>query len=63
MLSGAWFRSFLKKLFYNTPSISVLNENSSRPNLGRWSHLKNKKDLDTRIYLANIDHCGCCDKK
>ncbi len=55
MLSGAGFRLFFKKLFYN--------QNSNRPNLGRWSHLKNKKDLDTRIYLANIDHCGCCDKK
>ena len=28
--------------------------------LGRWSKLKTKKELDRRIYLANIDNCGTC---
>jgi len=26
--------------------------------LGRWSKLKSKEDINRRVYLANIDHCG-----
>ena len=28
--------------------------------LGRWSKLKSKEDINRRVYLANIDHCGTC---
>lgn len=28
--------------------------------LGRWSKLKTKEEVNRRIYLANIDHCGTC---
>lgn len=28
--------------------------------LGRWSKLETKEQINRRVYLANIDHCGTC---
>ena len=28
--------------------------------LGRWNYVRNDKELQRKIYLANIDHCGSC---
>lgn len=39
---------------------SIFNKHEYTTLLGRWSHLSNKKDLNKRIDLANLDHCGCC---
>ena len=47
-------RTAFKKLFGSKQNNKML---------GRWSHLNRKEDIDKRIYLANMDHCGCCDIK
>ena len=28
--------------------------------LGRWNYIKNPKELERKVYLANHDHCGPC---
>jgi len=30
--------------------------------LGRWNYVKDNEELQRKIYLANIDHCGPCGK-
>lgn len=44
-------------LFKKLKSFILLENNIL---LGRWSKLKSKKDINRRVYLANIDHCGTC---
>lgn len=42
--------------------IKLLKTQEYNTILGRWSHLKNSNCINKRIDLANIDHCGCCEK-
>ena len=44
-------------LFKKLKSFILLENNIL---LGRWSKLKSKEDINRRVYLANIDHCGTC---
>ena len=41
--------------------IQLFPKTTKRP-LGRWNYLKNEKQLDQKIDLANEDHCGSCNQ-
>ena len=36
----------------------MMSFNNSKLLLGRWNVKENKKQIDTKVFWANSDHCG-----
>jgi hypothetical protein len=51
-------------MFYILRNINIIKNYLKKPLveekiiLGRWGYTKNLEQLDTKVYLANRDHCG-----
>jgi hypothetical protein len=48
------FIDLFKKYFTKTTNNNII--------LGRWNYDYETKILERKVYLTNMDHCGCCEK-
>ncbi len=49
-------RSLFTKLFSN-----LKDNNNKKLLIGRWNRDYDTYILERKVYLANMDHCGCCE--
>jgi hypothetical protein len=49
-------RYLFSKLFNN-----LKDNNKQKVLIGRWSRDYDTYTLERKVYLANMDHCGCCE--
>ena len=48
----------MSKLSFNYIKSLMTMNNSAKLLLGRWNIKENKKQIDTKVFWANSDHCG-----
>lgn len=41
--------------------LEFTNKRNNSILMGRWNYDYQKDLLERKVYLANMDHCGCCD--
>jgi hypothetical protein len=40
---------------------NLVKSNNNKLLIGRWSRDYDNSILERKVYLANMDHCGCCE--
>jgi len=49
------------KNILNKVRLEFTNKRNNNILMGRWNYDYEKNLLERKVYLANMDHCGCCD--
>jgi hypothetical protein len=49
------------KNILNIVRLEFSNKRNNSILMGRWNYDYEKDLLERKVYLANMDHCGCCD--
>ena len=51
----------MKNLFNQVFNRLYKDKNINKQLIGRWTRDYDTNILERKVYLANMDHCGCCE--
>jgi hypothetical protein len=51
----------MKNLFNRVFNSLYKDKNINKQLIGRWTRDYDTNILERKVYLANMDHCGCCE--